>query len=347
MSRASGCFCVELFDSFGRLEMLTYPPPATDAYLGLVQFPSGISSMSSFLVNGGALGTPSSGTATNLTGTASGLTAGTVTTNANLTGPITSSGNATAIASQTGTGSKFVVDAGPTVTNLIANQAANGDTALTLNRFTDTSPTGNFISCKNAAATVKFQVAASGAVAIVRDDVATAVESFFTILMDGDATGNFSISNGTSTDATFNPKIQGVQKNTGPGLNFGGQSTTDTGTSPVILFASQIGSGAVTTRPLMEFRNLSTMIIQFNATTLTLADAYNITVNATTGTKIGTGTGQKLALWNKTPIVQPTTGITGATFVANSGTAVNDASTFGGYTVKQLAAAMINFGLLA
>lgn len=62
-----------------------------------------------------ALGTPASGVATNLTGTASGLTAGTVTTNANLTGVITSSGNATSIASQTGTGSKFVVDTSPTL----------------------------------------------------------------------------------------------------------------------------------------------------------------------------------------------------------------------------------------
>ena len=46
-----------------------------------------------------ALGTPASGVATNLTGTAAGLTAGTVTTNANLTGDVTSSGsNATTIA---------------------------------------------------------------------------------------------------------------------------------------------------------------------------------------------------------------------------------------------------------
>jgi len=44
-----------------------------------------------------ALGTPASGVATNLTGTAAGLTAGTVTTNANLTGPVTSVGNATTI----------------------------------------------------------------------------------------------------------------------------------------------------------------------------------------------------------------------------------------------------------
>jgi hypothetical protein len=45
----------------------------------------------------GALGTPSSGIATNLTGTASGLTAGNVTTNANLSGEVTSAGNATTV----------------------------------------------------------------------------------------------------------------------------------------------------------------------------------------------------------------------------------------------------------
>jgi hypothetical protein len=50
-----------------------------------------------YLAPGGPLGTPSSGVATNLTGTAAGLTAGTVTTNANLTGDVTSVGNATTL----------------------------------------------------------------------------------------------------------------------------------------------------------------------------------------------------------------------------------------------------------
>lgn len=45
-----------------------------------------------------ALGTPSALVGTNITGTASGFTAGNVTTNANLTGDVTSSGNATTIA---------------------------------------------------------------------------------------------------------------------------------------------------------------------------------------------------------------------------------------------------------
>lgn len=63
-----------------------------------------------------ALGTPTALVGTNITGTAAGLTAGTVTTNANLTGPITSVGNATAIASQTGTGTTFVMSVNPLLT---------------------------------------------------------------------------------------------------------------------------------------------------------------------------------------------------------------------------------------
>lgn len=53
------------------------------------------------LASGGALGTPSSGTATNLSGTAASLTAGNVTTNANLTGHVTSVGNAAVLGSFT------------------------------------------------------------------------------------------------------------------------------------------------------------------------------------------------------------------------------------------------------
>jgi len=47
-----------------------------------------------------ALGTPASGVATNLTGTASGLTAGNVTTNANLTGEVTSVGNGATLSNE-------------------------------------------------------------------------------------------------------------------------------------------------------------------------------------------------------------------------------------------------------
>lgn len=76
-------------------------------------------------------------------------------------------------------------------------------------------------------------------------------------------------------------------------------------------------------------------------------DGVNIIFDTTTGTKIGTATSQKLSFWNASPIVQPTTAVAEATFVANAGTAVNDASTFDGYTIKQFVKALRNTGLLA
>jgi hypothetical protein len=101
----------------------------------------------------------------------------------------------------------------------------------------------------------------------------------------------------------------------------------------------------------MEFNNSSGtpgVTIKGGTTdALVFADLRDIGFGTTTGTKIGYATNQKLAFWNKTPIVQPTTAVAGATFVANSGTAVNDASTFGGYTIKQVVQALQNIGLLA
>jgi hypothetical protein len=61
------------------------------------------------------------GDQTNITGNAA-----TVTTNANLTGPITSVGNATAIASQTGTGSTFVMSSSPTLVSPALGTPASG-----------------------------------------------------------------------------------------------------------------------------------------------------------------------------------------------------------------------------
>lgn len=84
-----------------------------------------------------------SGTPTSLppSGSAGGSLGGTypnptVVTNANLTGPITSSGNATSIASQTGTGTKFVVDTTPTLITPILGVAS----ATSINKVAITVP---------------------------------------------------------------------------------------------------------------------------------------------------------------------------------------------------------------
>lgn len=79
---------------------------------------------------------------------------------------------------------------------------------------------------------------------------------------------------------------------------------------------------------------------------ITLSDV-NVILGTTTGTKIGTGTTQKLGFWNATPIVQPTTAVGAATYVSNAGTGLTDADTFDGYTLKQVVKALRNTGLLA
>ena len=101
------------------------------------------------VVNGGALGTPSSGVATNLTGTAASLTAGNVTTNANLTGDITSVGNSTTLTNapviaKVLTG--YVSGAGvvaATDTILQAIQKLNGNDATNANLTGDVTSVGN------------------------------------------------------------------------------------------------------------------------------------------------------------------------------------------------------------
>lgn len=73
----------------------------------------------------------------------------------------------------------------------------------------------------------------------------------------------------------------------------------------------------------------------------------DIQLGTSTGTKIGTATSQKLGFWNATPIIQPTTAITAATFAANTSNIANDTATFDGYTIGQVVKALRNAGILA
>lgn len=64
-----------------------------------------------------------------------------------------------------------------------------------------------------------------------------------------------------------------------------------------------------------------------------------------TGVQLGV-TGGTIGCYGVTPVVRPTTAITAGSFVANAGTAVNSASTFNGYTLAQISAALNSLGLL-
>lgn len=72
-----------------------------------------------------------------VTASGPGSAAATVVTNANLTGPITSVGNATAVAAQTGTGSTFAMQTSPSLTTPTIGVA----TATSINKVAITAPT--------------------------------------------------------------------------------------------------------------------------------------------------------------------------------------------------------------
>jgi hypothetical protein len=80
---------------------------------------------------------------------------------------------------------------------------------------------------------------------------------------------------------------------------------------------------------------------------ITLADSRDIVFGTGAGCRIASATTEKFAFWGKTPIVQPTTAIAAATFVANTSGIVNDTATFDGYTIGQVVRALRNTGLLA
>ncbi len=101
----------------------------------------------------------------------------------------------------------------------------------------------------------------------------------------------------------------------------------------------------------MTFAVDTLTITKIAATTLTgdltFADAINIVLNGTTGTKIGTATTQKIGFWNTAPVVQPTTSGAAATLIGGGGTALTDTDTFDGYTLKQVVKALRTVGILA
>jgi len=107
--------------------------------------------------------------------------------------------------------------------------------------------------------------------------------------------------------------------------------------------------GVLRTRLIIDTAGLSTFnsSVTVGAGNLTLSDAVNVVLGETTGTKIGTAATQKLGFWNMTPIVQPDTSVTPATFASHSGTNVYDASTWDGYSIGHIVAALRNIGILA
>lgn len=141
--------------------------------------------------------------------------AATVTTNANLTGPITSTGNATAVAAQTGAGSTFVMQASPTLTTPVIG-AATGTSLSVSGQLTSTVTTGTAplvissttqVANLNAATAGSAAVYSGGALTVAQTTVGAQAISASAIDW---STGNaFTKTLGANTTFTFSNQTSG------------------------------------------------------------------------------------------------------------------------------------------
>jgi len=148
---------------------------------------------------------------------------------------------------------------------------------------------------------------------------------------------------------TFN--VTGGSGTDNAGSNFTIASGKGTGSAAggsfIVKTSTTLGSGT-TLQTLVSRLTISGGAVTTDASTATWADALDFVLGSTTGTKFGTATTQKLAFWNVTPIVQPTTAVGSATFIsAGAGTNIKSDDTFDGYTLQQVIKALRNLGLLA
>jgi hypothetical protein len=145
------------------------------------------------------------------------------------------------------------------------------------------------------------------------------------------AVGNYSAYNVTS----------GVL-NTIIGYDTGGGITT--GSRNTVIGSSVTGLTSTLSNNVIIADGAGNKVLWFNSTNALISD---LKIDTTTGIKIATATTQKLAFWNATPIVQPTTAVAAATVVSGAGGNVKHDDTFDGYTVEQIVRALRNTGLLA
>ena len=84
--------------------------------------------------------------------------------------------------------------------------------------------------------------------------------------LDEDTSSILEFLNASSTNAKFIPMIRGTQSGTDEGLHIRGASTTDSGTTPIVVFGARIGTGTdVATRPLFSWRNNGTELMSMSA----------------------------------------------------------------------------------
>ena len=242
-----------------------------------------------------ALGTPASGIMTNVTGTAAGLTAGNVTTNANLTGHITSVGNAAVLGSFTS------AELATALTDETGSGAAVFGTSPAITTSL-TTPSTTFALVNATATTVNFAGAAT-TISIGAATGTTTVNN--SLVVTGDLTINGTTTTVNATTITVDDKnleLGSVSSPTNTTADGGGitlKGETDKTLNWVNATAAWTSSE--------DFNLLTGKVYEINGTTVLSGSSLGTGVTGSSLTSVGTiGTGT----WQGT-IIGPTYGGTG------------------------------------
>ena len=279
-------------------------------------------------------------------------------TNANLTGVITSVGNATSIASQTGTGTKFVVDTSPTLitpdlgtpTALVGTNITGTATAFTASNVTtnanltgEATSVGNTATLTNSAVIGKVITGYTSGAGVVAatDTILQAIQK-----LDGNtaASGSGTVTSvsvvtanglaGTVANASIAPAITlttsvtGVIKGNGTALSAATSGTDySLGTSALAtgIVKSTTTTGALTIAIAADFPTLNQS---------TTGNAATVTTNANL-------TGGVTSVGNAATVVTNANLTGGVTSVGNAATVITNANLTGGVTSVGNAATVV------
>ena len=204
-----------------------------------------------------------------------------------------------------------------------------------------TVKTGFIITAGTNASTLQFSTSGSGGVFMDTIGDYTAGDTYI-VLRGKSSAGSFVL--GKDAAGVTNQFLTAASRITsdGVGANLTLAAGNGRGAAGGSLIFSYYTTAAATT-----IGTLTTALTLDTTGLFTVADAVNFAFNTTTGTKHGTATTQKQSFWNKTPIVQPTTAFTAATFAANTSGIANDTATWDSYTMGAVVGALRGVGILA
>lgn len=195
------------------------------------------------------------------------------------------------------------------------------------------------LNIQNASATDVMTVCGTGVISVgTAPNAADSIRAISTGLTSAfRATGSGTY--GFYANGSMTIGVYGVtSKTSGTGVR---ASTSATAGTNKAINSTATGSGATTNIGAELAASGATNNYAINIT------AGDIKLDTTTGSKIGVTTSDKLAFWNTTPIVQPTTAYTAATFAANTSGISDDTATWDSYTIGAIVGALRGVGILA